>query len=158
MWEKEKMLVTCIFYFSHSVFKNPVLHSGSRVILPSYQHFLLFPQCFQKPSSSQWFKSHPAWLPAFSTFPTVFSKTLFFTVVQESSCLVTCIFYFSHSVFKNSLLHSGSRVILPGYLHFLLFPLCFQKSYSNSGSRVILPGYLHFLLFPQCFQKSSSSQ
>ena len=42
-----------------------------------YQHFLLFPQCFQKAFSSSASKVVIVWLPAFSTFPKMFSKFFF---------------------------------------------------------------------------------
>ena len=71
-----------------------------------YQHFLLFPQCFQK-SLIQ------GWLPAFSPFPTMFSKVPY-------SRLVTSIFPFSHNVFKSPLFKAG-------YQHFSPFPTMFSK-------------------------------
>ena len=65
--EKEKLLVTSNFSFSHSVFRRLVSQGRQVVSLcvnglsreenivgkgenAGYQHFLLFPQCFQKAS------------------------------------------------------------------------------------------------------------
>ena len=64
-----------------------------------YQHFLHFPQYFQKtfPSGSlkvvlfgmgrkHYGKKGKCWLPTFSPIPTMFSKRFFFEVVRSQDC------------------------------------------------------------------------
>ena len=93
-----------------------------------YQHFLLFPQYFQKASFSRALKVGAVWLPAFSPFPTIFQKGFFsralkvgtlwlpafspfstifqkgffFKGVKSWDRVVTSIFSFSHNIFKKT--------------------------------------------------------
>ena len=95
LWKKDKMLVTSIFSFSHDVFKRlfktsnlfftkeeNIVEKGENV---GYQHFLLFPHCFQKafPQKIKFVfhkrgkhcgKGRKCLLPAFSPIPTMLSK------------------------------------------------------------------------------------
>ena len=52
------------------------------------QHFLCFPQCFQKLSSPGWLKVSV--IPAFSPLSTMSSKVPFFKVEKSQDCVGLC--------------------------------------------------------------------
>ena len=69
-------------------------------------------------------------LPAFSPFPTVFSKVFFFRVVKSQDCVVKSLLYTTQSQLLTTpyrrpfetIVGKGENV---GDQHFLLFPQCF---------------------------------
>ena len=75
-------------------------------------------------------KRRKFWLPAFSPFPTMFSKGLFLKVVKSRDCV---------EIVKP----------LPHNTDFLM--TLRNKTFKNIAGKGENAGYHHFLLFPQCF-------
>ena len=99
MWEKEKLLITSNFSFSHSVFKRLILQTRKNqglfgkglTLLPNDKTLdqsnlegfednkindLKFELCFGK-SRKHCAKMQKCWLPVFSPFPKCFQKASF---------------------------------------------------------------------------------
>ena len=111
LWEKEKMLVTSIFSFSLNISKAPsirVMKTYDHVVKASLytkRQFLKLVQIesnFADDKNKCNFKTEflsgmgrkycrkrrTCWLPAFCTFPTIFSNDFFFGVVKSQGYVV----------------------------------------------------------------------
>ena len=84
--------------------------------------------CFRK-NKKHCGKRRKCWLPAFSLFPTIFSKAFFSRGVKSRDCVVIVNYLTDSPDFKRAL---------------------YKKPYENIVGRENA-GNQHFLLFPQCF-------
>ena len=83
LWEKEKLLVTSNFFFSHSVFKRLILQTRKNQglfgkefkvsCLTLYHTIPIFNNLEKEAFWKQCGKRRKCWKPAFSPFPTMFS-------------------------------------------------------------------------------------
>ena len=92
-----------------------------------YQHFLLFPQCFQKPSCPRLLKVGIVWervncLPSSKSFNSVYFKEF------AGGQLNVAYIMFSVLVKLKTFWKKGENA---GYQHFLRFPQCFQMPCSR---------------------------
>ena len=144
-WEKEKLLVTSNFSFSHSVFirrllqpckkqglvwerVNPLPHDNfwcpwskslenisGKGENPGNQHFLLFRQCFL-PYVRQ--------IECFEQHLTLCHKTKFYTGPNWKQTTILLVKMIIYVLVREENVGEGENA---GYQHFLLFPQCFHK-------------------------------
>ena len=119
----------------------------------------------------QWGKRRKCWLPAFSPFPTMFSKGYLFRVVKSHDCVVRSELSTKQQpldlsklknicrrqnececklevCFGKSRKHCEKRRD-DDYQNFLLFPLCFQKlSFPGSSKVCMVKGLTHYHTVP----------
>ena len=90
--------------------------------------------------------------PAFSLFPTMFSKGFFLRIVKSRDCVVELTL--SQTANSDS---SEMKVFADDNFKFDENGRRFSKQVENTVGKGEIARYEQFLLFPQCFQKACSA-
>ena len=126
MWEKEKLLVTSNFFFSHSVFK--------RLVQQTHKNQGLFGKGLIGFSSGVWL-SHERALQSLSVvlvkhrkYLTLFQTTNFRLFQNESLCSQQFQIWWNGRKFSKRVENTVGKGEIACYEQYLIFPQCFQNT------------------------------
>ena len=98
------------------------------------------------------------WLPAFSPFRTMFSKTYIPGVMQTRDCSIDKDKFHTLTLSQTTNLDSSKlKQLADGNFRFYKNDRRLSKRVENTVGKGEIARYEQFLLFPQCFQKACNT-